>query len=50
MKCDGWPEVKIALAPVGNIKSNLDENQLQEVIKYFVISILQADLLVFLWF
>lgn len=33
LKCDGWPEIKIALAPVGNIKNNLDENQLQEVAK-----------------
>lgn len=32
VKCDGWPEIKIALAQVGNIKSNLDETQLQEVI------------------
>ncbi|CAH1286531.1 unnamed protein product [Diabrotica balteata] len=32
VKCDGWPEIKIALAPVGNIKNNLDESQLQEVI------------------
>lgn len=32
VKCDGWPEVKVALAPVGNIKNNLDETQLQEVI------------------
>ncbi|KAK9885767.1 hypothetical protein WA026_013638 [Henosepilachna vigintioctopunctata] len=32
IKCDGWPEIKVALAPVGNIKNNLDENHLQEVI------------------
>ncbi|XP_076264239.1 uncharacterized protein LOC143198732 isoform X7 [Rhynchophorus ferrugineus] len=32
VKCDGWPEIKVALAPVGNIKNNLDESQLQEVI------------------
>jgi len=32
VKCDGWPEIKVALAPVGNIKNNLDETQLQEVI------------------
>jgi hypothetical protein len=33
VKCDGWPEIKVALAPVGNIKNNLDETHLQEVIK-----------------
>ncbi|CAH0547799.1 unnamed protein product [Brassicogethes aeneus] len=32
IKCDGWPEIKVALAPVGNIKNNLDETHLQEVI------------------
>lgn len=32
VKCDGWPEIKVALAPVGNIKNSLDENHLQEVI------------------
>lgn len=34
LKCDGWPEIKVALAPVGNIKNNLDESQLQEVVRY----------------
>lgn len=33
VKCDGWPEIKVALAPVGNIKNNLDETQLQEVLR-----------------
>ncbi|VVC44170.1 C2 domain,Protein kinase C-like, phorbol ester/diacylglycerol-binding domain [Cinara cedri] len=33
IKFDGWPKVKVILAPVGNIKSNtLDEVQLQDVI------------------
>ncbi|XP_066147870.1 uncharacterized protein [Euwallacea fornicatus] len=36
VKCDGWPEIKVALAPVGNIKNNLDETQLQEVISEIV--------------
>ncbi|KAJ8937073.1 hypothetical protein NQ318_009843 [Aromia moschata] len=38
IKCDGWPEIKVALAPVGNIKNNLDETQLQEVITEIVIN------------
>ncbi|KAK3923680.1 Protein kinase C-like 3 [Frankliniella fusca] len=32
LKCDGWPEIKVSLAPVGSIKNNLDEQQLQDVI------------------
>ncbi|XP_050315110.1 C2 domain-containing protein 2 isoform X2 [Anthonomus grandis grandis] len=36
VKLDGWPEIKVALAPVGNIKNNLDESQLQEVISEIV--------------
>ncbi|XP_034244281.1 uncharacterized protein LOC117646972 isoform X4 [Thrips palmi] len=32
VKCDGWPEIKVSLAPVGSIKNNLDEQQLQDVI------------------
>lgn len=38
LKCDGWPEIKIALAPVGNIKNNLDESQLQDVVKWVTIN------------
>ncbi|XP_018561646.1 phospholipid transfer protein C2CD2L isoform X4 [Anoplophora glabripennis] len=41
VKCDGWPEIKIALAPVGNIKNNLDETQLQEVISEILITALR---------
>lgn len=33
IKCDGWPEIKIAFAAVGNIKNNLDDQQLQEVMR-----------------
>lgn len=32
LKFDGWPEIKVAIAPVGNIKNNLDETQLQDLI------------------
>ncbi|KAF5297382.1 hypothetical protein FQR65_LT01313 [Abscondita terminalis] len=38
VKCDGWPEIKVALAPVGNIKNNLDETQLQEVISEIIVN------------
>ncbi|CAG9761196.1 unnamed protein product [Ceutorhynchus assimilis] len=41
IKCDGWPEIKLALAPVGNIKNNLDETQLQEVISEIVTNALR---------
>ncbi|XP_044271006.1 uncharacterized protein LOC123015351 isoform X2 [Tribolium madens] len=41
VKCDGWPEIKVALAPVGNIKNNLDETQLQEVINEMIINALR---------
>ncbi|CAB0005352.1 unnamed protein product [Nesidiocoris tenuis] len=42
IKCDGWPEVKVALAPVGAIKNNLDESQLQEVISEIVTAALRS--------
>lgn len=41
VKCDGWPEIKIALAPVGNIKNNLDETHLQEVISEILMTALR---------
>ncbi|XP_023723494.1 phospholipid transfer protein C2CD2L isoform X5 [Cryptotermes secundus] len=37
IKCDGWPDIKVALAPVGSIKNNLDEQQLQDVISEIVV-------------
>nr|XP_023021758.1 uncharacterized protein LOC111510118 isoform X5 [Leptinotarsa decemlineata] len=42
VKCDGWPEIKVALAPVGNIKNNLDETQLQEVISEILMTALRS--------
>ncbi|KAJ3661257.1 hypothetical protein Zmor_005661 [Zophobas morio] len=42
VKCDGWPEIKVALAPVGNIKNNLDETHLQEVINEIIINALRT--------
>ncbi|XP_045464562.1 uncharacterized protein LOC123673876 isoform X2 [Harmonia axyridis] len=41
VKCDGWPEIKVALAPVGNIKNSLDENHLQEVISDIFVNALR---------
>ncbi|XP_025830080.1 uncharacterized protein LOC108736303 isoform X4 [Agrilus planipennis] len=41
IKCDGWPDIKVALAPVGNIKNNLDETHLQEVISEIVTNALR---------
>ncbi|XP_049819827.1 uncharacterized protein LOC109596259 isoform X2 [Aethina tumida] len=38
IKCDGWPEIKVALAPVGNIKNNMDETHLQEVISDILVN------------
>lgn len=37
LKCDGWPDIKVGLAQVGNIKSNLDETHLQDLIRYLLI-------------
>lgn len=33
LKCDGWPEVKVALAPVGALRPNATENNLQNAIR-----------------
>ncbi|XP_069698125.1 phospholipid transfer protein C2CD2L isoform X3 [Periplaneta americana] len=41
VKCDGWPDIKVALAPVGSIKNNLDEQQLQDVITEIVVAALR---------
>lgn len=41
IKCDGWPEIKIAFAAVGNIKNNLDDQQLQEVMSDIAINSLR---------
>ncbi|XP_015608606.1 uncharacterized protein LOC107274231 isoform X3 [Cephus cinctus] len=42
IKCDGWPEVKVSLAPVGTIKKDLDESQLQEVVTEIVVGALRG--------
>ncbi|XP_012264813.2 uncharacterized protein LOC105691113 isoform X3 [Athalia rosae] len=42
LKCDGWPEIKVSLAPVGTIKKDLDESQLQEVVNEIVVGALRG--------
>ncbi|GLV42604.1 uncharacterized protein CBL_03343 [Carabus blaptoides fortunei] len=44
LKCDGWPDIKISLAQVGNIKNNDDEPQLQDVISEIVITAMRNTL------
>ncbi|KZC11822.1 C2 domain-containing protein 2 [Dufourea novaeangliae] len=42
LKCDGWPEVKVSLAPVGTIKKDLDESHLQDVVTEIVVGALRG--------
>ncbi|XP_008208053.1 uncharacterized protein LOC100118588 isoform X5 [Nasonia vitripennis] len=42
LKCDGWPEVKVSLAPVGTIKKDLDETHLQEVLTEIVVGAIRG--------
>lgn len=42
LKCDGWPEVKVALAPVGALRPNATENNLQNAISDIVVSALRS--------
>ncbi|CAB0036785.1 unnamed protein product [Trichogramma brassicae] len=42
LKCDGWPEVKVSLAPVGAIKKDLEENHLQELLTDIVVSAIRG--------
>lgn len=37
LKCDGWPEVKVSMAPVGTIKKDLDETHMQELLTEIVV-------------
>ncbi|XP_063835264.1 C2 domain-containing protein 2 isoform X3 [Ostrinia nubilalis] len=41
LKCDGWPEVKVALAPVGPLRPNATESNLQTAISDIVVSALR---------
>ncbi|XP_050555679.1 phospholipid transfer protein C2CD2L isoform X15 [Spodoptera frugiperda] len=47
LKCDGWPEVKVALAPVGALRPNATENDLQQTISDIVVSALRSTNLQF---
>ncbi|XP_053620939.1 uncharacterized protein LOC128681226 isoform X1 [Plodia interpunctella] len=41
LKCDGWPEVKVALAPVGPLRPNATESNLQAAVSDIVVSALR---------
>ncbi|XP_072934001.1 uncharacterized protein [Epargyreus clarus] len=41
LKCDGWPDVKVALAPVGPLKPNATESNLQQLVSDIVVSALR---------
>ncbi|XP_050357956.1 uncharacterized protein LOC126778448 isoform X8 [Nymphalis io] len=47
LKCDGWPDVKVALAPVGSLRPNVVENDLQQLVSDIVVSALRNT---HLWF
>ncbi|CAH2098903.1 unnamed protein product [Euphydryas editha] len=41
LKCDGWPDVKVALAAVGPLRPNAAESDLQQLISDIVVSALR---------
>lgn len=41
VRCDGWPEVKVALAPVGPLRPNADEASLQDIVSEIIVSALR---------
>ncbi|KAG7295192.1 hypothetical protein JYU34_022161 [Plutella xylostella] len=41
LRCDGWPEVKVALAPVGPLRPNTQESDLQTTISDIVVCALR---------
>ncbi|CAH0598815.1 unnamed protein product [Chrysodeixis includens] len=47
LKCDGWPEVKVALAPVGALRPNTTESNLQQLISDIVVNALRSTSLSF---
>ncbi|XP_064075451.1 uncharacterized protein LOC113401176 isoform X10 [Vanessa tameamea] len=47
LKCDGWPDVKVALAPVGPLRPNAAESDLQQLISDIVVSALRNTQLFF---
>lgn len=42
LKSDGWPEVKVALAPVGPLRPNATETNMQQLISDIVINALRS--------
>ncbi|CAK1549349.1 unnamed protein product [Leptosia nina] len=47
LKCDGWPEVKVALAPVGPLRPNAAETDLQQLVSDIIVSALRSTHLKF---
>nr|XP_037875707.1 uncharacterized protein LOC101746973 isoform X3 [Bombyx mori] len=47
LKFDGWPEVKVALAPVGPLRPNATESNLQQLISDIVVNALRNSHLQF---
>ncbi|XP_049705979.2 uncharacterized protein LOC110382380 isoform X3 [Helicoverpa armigera] len=47
LKCDGWPEVKVALAPVGALRPNATESNMQQTISDIVVNALRSTNLQF---
>ncbi|XP_045457350.1 phospholipid transfer protein C2CD2L [Melitaea cinxia] len=47
LKCDGWPDVKVALAPVGALRPNAAESDLQQLISDIVVGALRNTHLLF---
>ncbi|XP_047999815.1 uncharacterized protein LOC125236939 [Leguminivora glycinivorella] len=47
LRCDGWPEVKVALAPVGPLKTSSNEANLQQLVSDIVVNALRSTQLSF---
>ncbi|XP_063630488.1 uncharacterized protein LOC134801806 isoform X3 [Cydia splendana] len=47
LRCDGWPEVKVALAPVGPLKTSSNEANLQQLVSDIVVNALRSTQLAF---
>ncbi|XP_068624311.1 uncharacterized protein [Battus philenor] len=47
LKCDGWPDVKVALAPVGPLRPNATESNLQQIVSDIVVNALRSTHLLF---
>ncbi|XP_061725194.1 uncharacterized protein LOC133531104 isoform X2 [Cydia pomonella] len=47
LRCDGWPEVKVALAAVGPLKTSSNEANLQQLVSDIVVNALRSTQLSF---